>query len=164
MNTSLHLCRWYAQDGVLWELRAEAEGTDDINITIKGNGLKFVAKIQGRPTNITTVQKIQKREPLRTFPIFDFRLLLRRTRTALFRVIMQWAVIIHYRRFGTTYRSHLRGGCPETSVNNYHFSLHNSPEKRSSRFPFCLLLFSLHSEKPILVTYVPTCMHEWMTE
>ena len=63
-------------------------------------------------------------------------------RTALFWVITQRVMIISYRRFGTTYRSHLQEsrtqssvsssspepiGCPETSVRNYHYSLHNSP-------------------------------------
>jgi len=82
-------------------------------------------------------------------------------RTALFWVIAQRAVVIPYRRFGTTYRSHLQGsrildfygcfgttyrshlqvvpmnmgpiGCPETSVRNYLCSLRNSPEERSSQ-------------------------------
>jgi hypothetical protein len=52
-----------------------------------------------------------------------------------------------YRRFGTTYRSHpqewfkilepcLKMGsidCSETSVRNYHYSLRNNPEERSSQ-------------------------------
>ena len=47
-----------------------------------------------------------------------------------------------YRRFGTSYRSHLQGtacplkmgpiGCPETSVNNYGSTLRNIPEERRS--------------------------------
>ena len=51
-----------------------------------------------------------------------------------------------YRRFGTTNRSHPQEGfnilepcmkmgpidCSETSVRNYHYSLHNNPEERSS--------------------------------
>ena len=50
-------------------------------------------------------------------------------------------VVISYRRFGTSYRFHLQGskilnmvptGCPETSVRNYHYSLRNNPEERSS--------------------------------
>jgi len=60
-------------------------------------------------------------------------------RTALF-----WAITMHvvipYRRFGTTSRSHLqesplkmgRIGCPETSAENYHYMLRNSPEEGSS--------------------------------
>jgi hypothetical protein len=60
-----------------------------------------------------------------------------------------WAItlrvlIIPYRRFGTTCRSHFKGkdrplplkigpvGCPETSVSNYHYSLRNKPQERSS--------------------------------
>jgi len=46
-------------------------------------------------------------------------------------------VVITYRRFGTTYLSHLQGKmgqifCPETSVRNYYYLLHNNSEKRSS--------------------------------
>ena len=66
-------------------------------------------------------------------------------RTALFWAITQRIVVIPYRRFETTYRSHLQGsknqdycpmkmgimGCPETSVMNYHYTLRNSPEERS---------------------------------
>jgi hypothetical protein len=44
-----------------------------------------------------------------------------------------------YRRFGTTYKSHLQGSftmgpisCPETSVNNYHTTPCNIPEQRRS--------------------------------
>jgi hypothetical protein len=46
-------------------------------------------------------------------------------------------VVVLYRRFGTTYRSHIQGlirdsfkmgpiGCPETSVQNYHSTLRRS--------------------------------------
>jgi hypothetical protein len=45
------------------------------------------------------------------------------TGTSLFRAIMQLIVVIPCRRFGTT---------SEMSVKNYHYSLRNSPEKRSS--------------------------------
>ena len=74
--------------------------------------------------------------------------------TSLFWFIRQRVVIISYWRFGTTYRSHLQGsgiqkeiildsltpkmgpiGCPETSVINYHYSLRNNPEERSSQCP-----------------------------
>jgi hypothetical protein len=44
-------------------------------------------------------------------------------RTAIFWVITQRVVVIYYRRFGTTYRYHLR--C-------YHYSLRGNPEERSS--------------------------------
>ena len=58
---------------------------------------------------------------------------------------------ISYRRFRTTYRSHLQGsrsarriiiwllnswrliGCPQTSVRNYHCTLHNMPEEHKSQ-------------------------------
>jgi hypothetical protein len=67
---------------------------------------------------------------------------------ALFWALKQRIVVIPYRRFGTTYRSHLQcsgiqgrdsrllkggpTGFPETSVRNYHYSLPNRPENRSS--------------------------------
>ena len=72
----------------------------------------------------------------------------------LFWVITQSTVFIPYRRFGTTYRSHLPRAkkakkerresritwplemglisCPETSVSNYHYTLRNIPEDLSS--------------------------------
>jgi hypothetical protein len=50
-------------------------------------------------------------------------------RTALFWVITQGVVVISCRRFGTTIGPI---GCPETSARNYHHSLRNSPEERSS--------------------------------
>jgi len=62
-------------------------------------------------------------------------------RTALFCVITQRVVLIFYRRFGTTFRSHLPLrfltlklgpiGCPETSVRNYHDMQRNNPGQRS---------------------------------
>jgi hypothetical protein len=67
------------------------------------------------------------------------------TRSALFWDITLRRVVIVYRRFGTTYRSHLT--CqdfhswpvkmgpirfPETSVNNYHTTQRNIPEERIS--------------------------------
>ena len=79
-------------------------------------------------------------------------------RSALFWGITRRHVVIVYRRFGTTYRSHLqwprfRAGkkrkkkdysnswpvkigptrCPETSVNNYHTTPRNIPEERRSQ-------------------------------
>jgi len=63
-------------------------------------------------------------------------------RNAIFRTITQRVVAIPYRRFGTTYRSHIRGSrillrmglidCTEKSVRNDRYSLRNSPEARSS--------------------------------
>jgi hypothetical protein len=58
--------------------------------------------------------------------------------TALFCVVTQRVVVLSYPRFGTTYGSHLHETdgtnkvFPETSEINYHYSLHNSPEERSS--------------------------------
>jgi hypothetical protein len=63
-------------------------------------------------------------------------------RTALIWVVTQRVAVISYRRFGTSYQSHLKGildppemgpiGCPETSVRIYRHSLHNNPEERIS--------------------------------
>jgi hypothetical protein len=55
-------------------------------------------------------------------------------RTVLFWAIMHPAVVIPYRRFRTTYWSHLQGGpigCHEMSKSNYHYTLCNCPEERS---------------------------------
>jgi len=77
--------------------------------------------------------------------------------TIFFWVMTQRVVVISCQCFGTTYRSHLQEsrfgplniaptgcvawplkmgpiGCPETSVRNYHYSLCNNPEERSSHF------------------------------
>jgi len=72
-------------------------------------------------------------------------------RTALLWVVSQQVVVISYGRFGATYLSHLKGsriqrdslgflipevgriGCPENSVRNYHYSLRNNSEERSSQ-------------------------------
>jgi hypothetical protein len=64
-------------------------------------------------------------------------------KTVLFWVIIQHAVLTSYRRFGTTYRSHIQGSrfftpedgtnrLPQMSVRNYHYMLHNNPEEHSS--------------------------------
>ena len=69
--------------------------------------------------------------------------------------ITQRVLVISYRRFGTTYLSHLQGsritdsrikdswplkmgliGCPQKSVRNYHSLLHNTPEERSSHLTY----------------------------
>ena len=68
-------------------------------------------------------------------------------RTVFLWVIMQWVVVIPYRRFGTINWSHPQGsrnkkrllkmgmiGCPETSVRNCHYLLRNYPEQCSSQF------------------------------
>jgi hypothetical protein len=55
-------------------------------------------------------------------------------RSALFWDIMQHRVVILYRRFGTTYRSHLQGSRSlETSIKDYHLTLCNIPEEHRSR-------------------------------
>ena len=65
-------------------------------------------------------------------------------RTALFWVTTQPVVVISYRRFGTICRTYPQGlisrtlrmgpiDCPETTVRNYHYSLRNNPEERSSQ-------------------------------
>jgi hypothetical protein len=60
-------------------------------------------------------------------------------RYALFWGIRQRRVVILYRRFGTTHPLGLfdpsrmgRIRCPETSVNDYHSTLRNTPEERKS--------------------------------
>jgi len=61
------------------------------------------------------------------------------SRTVLFWVFMQRVVVISYRLFGKSYRSHLKGtrvkmgpiGCPETSVWNFHYSPRNNLEEGS---------------------------------
>jgi len=70
-------------------------------------------------------------------------------RTALFWVVTQRVVVISYRSFGTTNRSHIQGSrikkgqgiltpvdgtnfCTETSVRNYHYLLRNDPEEERS--------------------------------
>ena len=68
-------------------------------------------------------------------------------RTALFWVITQRVVVITYRRFGTTYQSHLqwskislsvkmgRISHPELSARNCHYCLRNSPQDLSVHLP-----------------------------
>jgi hypothetical protein len=65
-------------------------------------------------------------------------------KSALFRDITRRCVVIGYRRFGTTYRSHLNRWplktgpirCPATSVNNYYTTPRNITEE--SRSILCL--------------------------
>jgi hypothetical protein len=78
-------------------------------------------------------------------------------RSQLFWVTTQRVGVISYRRFGTTYRPHCEGlgqtlkmgpiTCPETSVINYHFSMRNNTEERSSH---ALRSGSLKSRKALL--------------
>jgi hypothetical protein len=63
-------------------------------------------------------------------------------RSALFGDFTQRRVVVSYRRFGKTYRSHSKWpnspvkigqiGCPETSVRNYHSTLRKIPKERRS--------------------------------
>jgi len=58
----------------------------------------------------------------------------RMLRTALYWVVTQRVMVISYRCFGTTYRSHpqFQGGTNRlfrTSVRNYHYSLRHNPEE-----------------------------------
>ena len=62
-------------------------------------------------------------------------------RSVVFCDFTQREVVIPYRRFRTTYRSHLQGsrnqkmgpiGCPETTVRNYYFALRKITEERRS--------------------------------
>jgi hypothetical protein len=68
-------------------------------------------------------------------------------RSALFCGITQRRVVIFYRRFGTTYQSHIQGSrsriswplkmglirCAETSVKDYHSTLRHTSEERMSQ-------------------------------
>jgi hypothetical protein len=92
--------------------------------------------------------------------VFVMRALLRRSQmtTALFCVIRQRVAVISDRLFGTTYRSHTQGWlnlrmgpivCPETSVRNYHYTLRNNTEQRSSQL---LRDWSLKSQSYQLLT------------
>jgi hypothetical protein len=70
-------------------------------------------------------------------------------RSALFWGITQRRMVILCRRFGTRYRSHLQGSrswllkmgptrCPETSAKDYHLTLRNAAEERTSHAGTCL--------------------------
>ena len=77
-------------------------------------------------------------------------------------VITQRVVVIPYRHFGTTYRSPLKLGligCLETPVINYHYSLRNSPEERSSYLLRGGSLNSRMSSAIILLILSMTTMH-----
>jgi hypothetical protein len=69
--------------------------------------------------------------------------------SALFWDITQRRVVILYRRFGTTYRSHLQGSlkmgrkvCFETSVQNYHSTLRNIAEERMIQENNAFMIFA----------------------
>jgi hypothetical protein len=70
-------------------------------------------------------------------------------RPALFWDITQRRVVILYRRFGTTYRSHLQGSlkmgrkvCFETSVQNYYSTLRNIPEEQMIQEDNVFIIFA----------------------
>jgi len=71
-------------------------------------------------------------------------------RTTLLWAIKQRIVVITYRRFGTTYRSHLQEMTHEVRIDrlsinvgkNYHYSLRNSPEERSSDLLYYIIFLS----------------------
>jgi len=85
------------------------------------------------------------------------------SRAALFWAITQRVVVIPYQSLRTTSRSHLKMGpivCPEISVRNYHCSLRNNPEERSSHLPCggglksrVVVFFSVY----VLIIFGPTC-------
>ena len=67
-------------------------------------------------------------------------------RSELFCDFTQRRMVVSYRRFGTTYRSHPLKmgpiGRPETSVRNYHSTLHKIPQKSVYLLIWCFLSFS----------------------
>jgi hypothetical protein len=93
-------------------------------------------------------------------------------RSALFWDITQRWVVIVYRRFGTTYRSHLQRsrsprrlssltswplkigpiGCPETAVQYYHSTLCNIAQERRSHFIFGMM--TLMATDKLTITHV----------
>ena len=87
-------------------------------------------------------------------------------RTALFWVITQRVVVVPYRNFGTTYRSHFQGHplkmgpivCPETSARKYQYSLRNNPEEYSSHPPRGSSMQSYLRTVRCWVVSFPLCM------
>ena len=87
--------------------------------------------------------------------------------TALSWVITQRVVVIPYRRFGTSFRHHLKRqpwplkmepiGCPETSIRNWHCSLGSNPGERSSRLLRGGSLKSHQDRGKTLGNVVPLC-------
>jgi len=71
-------------------------------------------------------------------------------RTAPLWAITQRVVTITYWRFGTTYRFHLQEMAHDVRIDrlsisvgkNYHYSLRNSPEERSSRLLYYIIFLS----------------------
>jgi hypothetical protein len=74
-------------------------------------------------------------------------------RSVFFWDITRRRVLIRYRRFGTTYRSHIQGSrplkmgtihCPETSVSDYRGTLRNIPDLCHKLFAtVCILVFTV---------------------
>jgi hypothetical protein len=100
-------------------------------------------------------------------------------RSELFWNNTQRRVVILYRRFGTTHRSHLQGsrsrirkgplkmgpvGCLETSVQNYQSTLRNIPQERRSQLNRLFAIFSLQRTgffpRPIYLRIV-VCKWHW---
>jgi hypothetical protein len=76
-------------------------------------------------------------------------------RTALFCFITQRVVVIPYRRFGTTYRSHLlrfltlKMGpicCPEMQIRNYYNTQRNNPRECSCHWLHCCVSQTVYSK------------------
>jgi len=79
--------------------------------------------------------------------------------------ITQRVVLISYRSLGKSYWSHLKGdpwkwdrplnmgqiGCPEMSVWDYHYSLPNSPEGRSSHCLYTLKMCLTNARRQISI-------------
>jgi hypothetical protein len=85
------------------------------------------------------------------------------TRTALFWVVKQQVVVIHYRCVGPTFRSHLQGSkkmgpicCVKTLLRDYYYLLLNIPEEHSSCANLIFLLF--------LVVYISSLCGEAETD
>ena len=79
--------------------------------------------------------------------------------------LMQGVVVGLYRRFGTTYWSHLQGrrplkmgpiGCPETTVRNYNYMLHISPEDCISLLNTDSFIHNIQSVSCLYISYVNT--------
>ena len=101
-----------------------------------GNCFSSVTRKRRFPVFNQTKLRITKNITFRSAAVLSgLKLISLRTwmlRTALFGVNTQWVVVISYRRFGTTCQLGQKG-CLEISVRNYHYSLRNDPEERSSQ-------------------------------
>jgi hypothetical protein len=82
--------------------------------------------------------------------------------------ITQRVVVISFRSLGKSYWAHLKGEpwkcdqplnmgqicCPETSVRDYHYSLRNSPEQRSSHGLYTLTMYLINSRRQIFIVMI----------